>query len=275
MNPSPESGYGDLHSHLVPGVDDGARTVDDALEGIGRMVERGVCRIVTTPHLEGSLTLDADGFASRMERMDRAWREVREAVGDAHPGLDFRRGHEVMLDLPDVDLSDERLHLGGTAFVLVEWPRLQVPHGTGKVIGRIRFSGLIPVVAHPERYGGVGPDLQIVGEWRRRGAFLQVSYGSLLGRYGDRARRRAFRLIERGWADYLSTDFHGRPELELYLDRAGAALEELGGAEQFTMLAATNPERLFEGREPLPVPALPLERSFWERIRQLFISEPR
>lgn len=275
MTPSPEGGYGDLHSHLVPGVDDGARTLEDALEGVARMVDLGVRRIVTTPHFEGSLTLDPDGFASRMERMDRAWSEVRRAVDDAHPGLDFRRGHEVMLDLPDVDLSDERLRLGGTSFVLVEWPRLQVPPETPKVVSRIRFGGLVPVVAHPERYGGVGPEMGVVAEWRRQGAYLQVSHGSLLGRYGERARRRAFRLIERGWADYLSTDFHGRPELELYLDEAREVLEELDGAEQFSILTATNPERLLDDREPLPVPPLEIERGVWHRIRELFSSGAR
>lgn len=275
MSPVPETGYGDLHSHLVPGVDDGARTLDDALDGVARMVDLGIRRIVTTPHFDGSLTLDPDGFASRMERMDRAWNEIRRAVDDAHPDLDFRRGHEVMLDLPDVDLSDDRLRLGGTSFVLVEWPRLHVPPETPKVVSRIRFGGLVPVVAHPERYGGVGPEMGVVGEWRRQGAYLQVSHGSLLGRYGERARRRAFRLIERGWADYLSTDFHGRPGLELYLDEAREVLDELGGAEQFSILTAANPARLLEDREPLPVPALEIERSVWHRIRDLFSSGAR
>lgn len=265
--------YGDLHSHLVPGVDDGARSVDDALEGVRRMVGAGVRRIVTTPHFDGSLTLDGDAFASRMQRMDEAWQTVREAVGEAYPDLDFRRGHEVMLDLPDVDLSDERLRLGGTSFVLVEWPRLQVPPSTFRVLERIRFGGLVPIVAHPERYGGIRPGMEEIRRWREAGAFLQVSHGSLVGRYGERIRRRAFRILEQGWADYLSSDFHGRPQLELYIDRARSALEDVGGDEQFSILASTNPERLFDDEMPLPVPPLPLERGFWDRLRELFGGE--
>lgn len=267
------SGYGDLHSHLVPGVDDGSTTLEDALEGVGRMVDAGIRRVVTTPHLDGSLTREPDAFASRMERVDEAWSRVRDAVAEEHPELDFRRGHEIMLDLPDVDFSDPRVRLGGTSFVLVEWPRLQVPPETVRVVSRIRFGGLKPVIAHPERYRGLDPDLDVVGEWRHMGAFLQVSHGSLVGRYGERVRRVAFRILEKGWADYLSTDFHGRPHLDLYLDEARSALTEEGGEEQFGLLTRANPTRLLQNEEPLPVPPLSLGRSFWERIRDFFVAE--
>lgn len=274
MSAVESGGYGDLHSHLVPGVDDGARSLEDALEGVGRMVDAGIGRIVTTPHLDGSLTRQPEAFASRMERMDDAWRRVRDAVFEAYPGLDFRRGHEVMLDLPDVDLSDERIRLGGTSFVLVEWPGLQVPPETSRVLSRIRFGGLRPVIAHPERYRGLDPELRLVGEWRRAEAFLQVSYGSLVGRYGPRARRNAFRLLEKGWADYLSTDFHGRPHLKLYVDEGRRALLQEDGKEQLELLARENPGRLLRDEDPLPVPGLSLGRSFWQRLKDLFTPEP-
>lgn len=270
MSEEGASGLGDLHSHLVPGVDDGAQTLDDAMEGIGRMWDAGIRRIVTTPHLTGSLTREPDGYTSFLDRMDEAWETVRPAVDERFPELDFRRGQEVMLDIPDVDFSDDRIRLGGTSFVLVEWPRLHVPPETPRVVSRIRFSGLKPVIAHPERYNGVGKELAVVGEWRRMGAFLQVSYGSFVGRYGDRARRRALQLLERGWIDYLSTDFHGRPGLELYLEEARDILERAGADEQFALLAETNPRRLMDDQEPLPVPGVEKESGLWERLRTLF-----
>lgn len=270
MSSETSPGLGDFHSHLVPGVDDGAPTLDDALEGIGRMWASGVRRMVTTPHLEGSLTHEPDGFDSFLKRIDEAWESVRSAVDERFPELDFRRGHEIMLDIPDVDFSEERIRLGGTSFVLVEWPRLHVPPETPRVVSRIRFGGLKPVIAHPERYGGVGKELEIMGEWRRMGAYLQVSYGSFVGRYGDRARKRAYRLLERGWIDYLSTDFHGRPHLDLYLDEARGIFEKAGADEQFALLAETNPRRLMEDEEPLPVPGIERESGIWKRLRSLF-----
>lgn len=272
MKGADASGLGDLHSHLVPAVDDGAPTLDDALEGVGRMWEAGIRRIVTTPHLDGSLTRDREAYSDFLDHMDQAWARVRDRVEEELPELDFRRGHEVMLDVPDVDFSDSRIRLGGTSFVLVEWPRLQVPPETPRVISSIRTEGWKPVIAHPERYRGVDSELRILGEWRRMGAYLQVSHGSFVGRYGEDARRKAFRILRRGWADYLSTDFHGRPALPLYLDEAREVLEEAGADEQFSLMTRVNPARLMEDQEPIPLSPMEMERGIWDRVRSIFTS---
>ena len=264
---------GDFHSHLVPGVDDGARTLQEALDGVERMVKAGIRKIVTTPHLDSSLTRNPEAFAERMAQMDAAWEAVRSGVLQRFPDIDFRRGHEVMLDLPDPDLSDPRVRLGGSSFVLVEWPRLQVPPGTVDVLGRLRHAGVRPIIAHPERYVGFDRALDLVHEWRRAGAYLQVNYGSLVGRYGPEARELAFRLLRRGWADYLCTDFHGRPHLKLFRREAIAKLVELGADEQVTLLCKTNPQRLFRDEEPLPVPPLAAQPNLWTRLRELLHLE--
>jgi protein-tyrosine phosphatase len=273
MRPEDLRAIGDFHSHLVPGVDDGARTLDDALEGVERMVAAGIRKIITTPHLDGSLTLDPQAFAERMAQMDGAWETIVRAVDERFPEVDFRRGHELMLDVPDPDLGDPRIRLGGSSFVLVEWPRLQLPPGTTDVIRRLRHSGVRPVIAHPERYVGFDRGLDLVREWRRAGAFLQMNYGSLVGRYGPEARELSFRLLRRGWADYLSTDFHGRPHLKLLRREAVAKLAELGADEQVTLLTVTNPQRIFRDEEPLPVPALLTQPNLWSRLRELLHLE--
>ena len=263
-------GFGDFHSHLIPGVDDGARDLDDAMEGVRRMVDAGVRRVVTTPHLDASISEDPDILSARLEEVRVAWEPLLARVTSEHPELDFRRGFEIMLNVPDANFSEEELRLGGTSFVLVEWPRSHLPPGTTEVLSRLRFAGMKPVVAHPERYVGMDRELELAAEWRRAGAYLQVNYGSLLGRYGGDARTTAFRLLRRGWVDYFSTYFHGRPSLSLYLEEAFERLEEMAGAEQIQMLARSNPARLLRDEEPLPVRPLPGGRGFWDRVKELF-----
>lgn len=263
-------GAADLHSHLVPGVDDGARSVDDALEGVGRMVRAGVTALVTTPHLNASLTLDPPDFRREMEIMDRGWTKVSSAVSEAWPDLGFGLGFELRLDVPDPDLADERLRMGGTRWILVEWDRMQVPPGTAAVLERIREAGLRPLLAHPERYSGTRDRVAEAREWRRHGAFLQVNLGSLVGRYGSRARTRALRLLREGLVDVLATDFHGRPQLELFLAPVAERLRRLGAHEHLTLLTATNPHRILNDEEPLRVPPLPAEGGLWGRVRELF-----
>lgn len=260
----------DLHSHLVPGVDDGARTVDDALEGVGRMVRAGIGAVVTTPHLEASVTLDPEALDREMVRMDRAWDEVSAAVARAYPDLVFRRGFEVRLDVPDLSLDDERIRLGGTSFVLVEWPRMQIPPRTDDVLRRIREGGLRPVIAHPERYSGTRDRAAQVREWRELGAYQQVNLGSLVGRYGGQARTHALRLLREGLVDLLATDFHGRAHLDLHLQPVTDRLRKAGAYEQLLLLTSTNPHRIIRDEEPEIVPPLPSEGGFWGRVRDLF-----
>ena len=107
------------------------------------------------------------------------------------------------------------------------------------------------------------------GRWREAGAFLQVNYGSLLGRYGEAPRKRALTFLERGWVDLFSTDFHGRPHLPLYIDEAEEALGELGGSEQFDILARWNPARLLEGGELLSAPPLAGKQGLREKVLNL------
>jgi len=269
------SPYTDLHSHLVPGVDDGARTVEEALEGIGRLRDEGVQTLVATPHLDGSITKIPEALELRLQEVELAWEGLKAVASEAFPKMEFFQGHEVMLDIPDPDFSDPRTRLAGTSYVLVEWPRLQVPPATTQVLARIRDAGYQVILAHPERYHGLDADLNLPGEWRKMGARLQVNYGSLAGRYGEEPRQRVLTFLERGWVDLFSTDFHGRPHLSIYLHKAREAMEILEGGEQFDLLARTNTARVLRGDEPLPALPLTRERGLWEKVRGLFTGKER
>ncbi len=248
-------GYSDFHSHLVPGVDDGSRTLEEALHSVDRMVGAGVSRIITTPHFRASSMATA-GYGDPLAFLDQRWRVLRDAAREAYPELDLRRGFEVRLDVPDPDLSDARLHLGGTPFVLVEWSMFTAPPDAPELLGRLVRDGCIPVIAHPERYYGIDPELDAVRDWKEAGAFLQGSYGSLAGQYGPGPKARVLRLLEKGLLDYLSSDFHGRPEYTFYLNRGVDEFQRRGGSGQLDLLAKENPARLFRGELPLPVPPL-------------------
>ncbi|NJD20689.1 MAG: hypothetical protein FIA95_15570 [Gemmatimonadetes bacterium] len=263
--------FADIHNHLVPHVDDGARTVEDTLEAVGRMTSVGIRSIITTPHIDGSLTLEPAALEGRLQEVTAAFEVAFAAVADSFPDVELRRGHEVMMDIPDVDFGDPRMRMAGTRFVLVEWPRLQLPPGTARVLRRIRAQGYVPVIAHPERY--VGMDVDMAASWREAGALLQVTYGALDGRYGNEARVMAYRLLRRGWADYLASDFHARPDREIYKEEAQEHLEHAGAQEAFVMLSATNPSRILGDEMPLPVPPLPRASGFWARVRGLLQVE--
>ena len=261
---------GDLHSHLVPGVDDGARSLEEALEAVERMVAAGIGRIVTTPHVNASLTHDSSSLRDWLDEVDQSFQGLVEQVRQRFPDLQLLRGHEVMLDVPDPDFSDARLRVAGTSFVLVEWPHLQIPPLTERVIQRIVDTGYHPILAHPERYSGILQDLECAGAWRNAGAYLQVSHGSFVGRYGPEAREVASELVARGWADLLSSDFHGRAHLEIHLTDAENFFAMHDGQEQFELLTVINPGRVIQDQPPLPVPPLRIRGGIWNRLTKMF-----
>ncbi|MXV94995.1 MAG: hypothetical protein F4Z92_03790 [Gemmatimonadetes bacterium] len=259
------AGYADFHSHLIPGVDDGSQTLAEAVHSLERMLDAGITRVITTPHLSASIATTHD-FAAYLGLFDRRWNMLRDVVRDRHPDLDFRRGFEVRLDAAFPDTQDERLRLGGTRFVLVEWHGFRAHGETPEMLERIAAGGLTPVVAHPERYYGIDERLDVVRAWKSAGAFLQGNYGSLAGQNGPRARDLLIRLLREGLLDYLCSDFHGRPDYTLYFPPGAARLQRLGGAAQLELLGKVNPGRLFEDRPPFPVPPLVVDEQESDRF---------
>ena len=174
----------DFHNHVMPGVDDGARDLDEARSALNSLVSSGVRTLVATPHVDSSIVLRGDRFESRMAELDAGWASLAELAAASFPGLTLHRGAEMKLDVPDPDFSDPRLRLAGGRFVLVEFPYFTIPPRSTRVIAHIVERDRVPVIAHPERYDGLEADPEIVQEWRAAGAYLQVNGASLVGRYG-------------------------------------------------------------------------------------------
>jgi protein-tyrosine phosphatase len=265
MRPDPDA-LGDLHSHLVPAVDDGARTMKEALDAVERMTRVGIRRVITTPHLDASTLQDPEKAEERIKEVQASFRALVVAVREHFPEVVLWRGFEIALDVPDPDFSDPRVRMAGTRFVLVEWPRLSVPPGSPVVIRRIREAGWIPVVAHPERYHGLGPELQMPQHWKEAGGYLQVNHGSILGQYGDEPRNRALRLLEMGAASYLATDHHPRPRHGLSVKFVREFFKEVDAEHTFFALTRTNPQRLMDDQEPVDVPRITVRGGLLSRL---------
>ncbi|HYH82459.1 MAG TPA: CpsB/CapC family capsule biosynthesis tyrosine phosphatase [Longimicrobium sp.] len=251
----------DFHNHVIPGVDDGAADVAQSLAALETMRAQGAETVIATPHVNGADTRDAETRERVLGEIDAGWEALKAAAPDA-PRLE--RGAEVMLDVPALDLADPRLRLAGTRFVLVEFPYMSVPPNGTQALFDLKMQGWTPVLAHPERYANLSPAMDEADDWRRSGALLQVNAASLLGRYGDVARKAAWGLVERGWASYLCSDYHARGRYPVA--EAVEALKQAGASEQAELLFRHNPARLLAGEAPLPVPPVFRRTPLWRRV---------
>lgn len=255
----------DLHTHVIPGVDDGAPDLESAIDTLRMLYRDGIEAVAATPHLNASRT-----NGSRRRRADEAWPGLVERAGAEIPGLDLYRGFEICLDVPNPDLSEDAVRLAGSRFVLVEFHAFTIPECSAEALAGIRTDGYVPIVAHPERYWGYDRRCSLVPEWRSAGALLQVNSGSLLGEYGERVQLTAHRFLSEGWVDLIASDNHARvgrsPSLRVVWDY----LTGRGLREQATLLLATNPHRILRDEMPLTVGRIEPEVGFLARLARAF-----
>jgi protein-tyrosine phosphatase len=250
----------DLHCHLLPGVDDGSRSVEQSVRVLEAMREVGVTAVCLTPH--HSIGRLAAGLPAAH---DLAFEELSEAAPRA---ITLHRGVELMLDRPVSGelLEHPEIRLGDTRYVLVEFTRLVAVPAITNAMRQIVQLGLVPLLAHPERYAGCRP--ASVQEWRTAGAVMQVDATTLLTNRGRGQRARE--LLTHGLADIIAADNHGDDRM---LGAAYRYLCEQGGEHQADLLARKNPAAIL-AEEPLqPVPPLALKTPLLDRLRQLLGEE--
>lgn len=247
----------DLHCHLLPGVDDGSRTVEQSVRVLGVMKEQGVTAVCLTPH-------HTVGQLSRglPPSHDAAFAALSAAAPD---GIRLLRGVELMLDravTPEVAHHPE-VRLAGTSYLLVEFGRLTAVNSIANALHQIAQLGLIPLLAHPERYVGCTPDA--VRHWRSLGAVMQVDATTILASRGRGGRARD--LLAAGLADIIAADNHGDDRM---LGSAYRFLCEAGGSSAADILSRRNPAAILDGGEIEPVPPLLFKKGLMETLRNLF-----
>jgi protein-tyrosine phosphatase len=193
----------DLHSHLLPGLDDGPRTTADALEMARVAVAAGLTTVVCTPHV-------APRYPNRAADIHAVTAGLQERLHEEGLHLRLLPGAEVSLEVVD-DLDDDELRglaLGGSGWLLLELPLRGWPLRVPQLLAELEIRGFRVVLAHPERSESVQLHPDRVHELVGRGALLQVTAGSLTGDHGPRARQAARTLLRNHAVHILASDAH-------------------------------------------------------------------
>ena len=245
----------DLHSHLLPAVDDGSRSVEQSIKVLERMAREGITAVCLTPHLRATRA-EAGPPAAH----DQAFDALR-AKAPAIPQL--YRGAEVMLDhpLPRSVALARNITLGGSRYILVEFPRLVSNDVVGNAVTQVSDLGLVPIVAHPERYSACS--VETVRHWRALGARMQVDSTTLLASQarGQRARQ----LVGEGLADILAGDNHGD---ERTVAAGARFLRAQEGDEQVDLLTVHNPAAILADGQLVSVAPIKIRQSWMRRIKE-------
>lgn len=227
----------DFHSHLIPGIDDGARTMEESMDLSRRMAAMGYRKIITTPHVS------ADHYPNTREVILEGRDAVRERWSGecgVWRGVEIDVAAEYFLDEYFEELLNTQplLTLPGKR-VLIEMAGVAPAHNLHDTIFKIRTKGYRPVMAHPERYPYYMRDFSGVERLKDYGCELQVNLLSLAGQYGSAIREQGFKIVRKGLADFLCTDLHRAQHADLLeealKDKQMRKVLERGGFKNFEL----------------------------------------
>ncbi len=262
----------DLHSHILPGLDDGAADWDRSLAMARHAVADGISEIVCTPHwVPGKYENRRTEILARLE-------EFRARIAEAEIPITLHSGAELHLDahIAARIRSGELLTLAdGGRYILLELPEEALPDGMEDFFWNLQLEGYRPILSHVERNPVLRRDPDRLLRWVESGVLTQITAASLAGRFSDGTREFALRLLKQRLAHVLATDAHGMSTRKPELAAAVKEAESIVGPEAAKRMVREIPEKILRGESVDPAEPLPFEEPsegppFMQRLRAMF-----
>jgi protein-tyrosine phosphatase len=254
----------DCHVHLLPGVDDGARSLEEALAMARLAIEDGITAAVVTPHhFNGSYSNEAQLIREQVATL-------KHELSAAGIPLDIYPGSELHLvpELPDALRTGKAMTFGdwGKA-ALVELPVHHIPIGTQQILESCLMQGITPVIAHPERNAQLCERLQILEDWIAMGCLAQVTVQSCTGRFGSRIQQAARRMVETRLIHIAASDGHRPYNRVPQMAEGRSVIAEWTDEDTADLLTSVYPRSLLRGeRMDTALLLVPVKRPWWRRL---------
>lgn len=198
----------DMHSHILPGIDDGAKDLEESIALVERLKALGYCKLIATPHIMG------DYYRNTPEKIHHALDILRKEIKKRKIDIEVDAAAEYYLD----EFFEQNLHqnnvLTFSGYLLFELSYVNEPNNLEEIIGEIRERGYFPVLAHPERYAYFHKSPERYQEIKDLGCYLQLNTISLTGYYGKGVKKAAENLVNKGIIDFLGSDAHHQKHLD-------------------------------------------------------------
>lgn len=244
----------DIHSHILPEVDDGPKTWDVSVAMCRAAAADGITHMVATPHAN-------DRYHYDREYLQGVLAHLQQLVGDTPKlslGCDFHLSYE---NLQDAYAHPTRYVIEGTRYLLVEFSNYSVPQQTSDSFQKLGDCGITPIITHPERNPILRESLQRVVEWAEQGCIIQITSSALTGSWGERAWSAAQWLLQHQAVHVLATDAHETEKRVPILSRGRDAAAEICGEEIAQAMVEGNPSAIINN-QPLPYFPRPVATSY-------------
>jgi tyrosine-protein phosphatase YwqE len=206
------SNYIDIHSHLLPNVDDGAKNIEQTLSLISNLKNLGFSKIITTPHII------TDFYPNTFESVNESHKETNKILLSENQNIPFHVAAEYMMDSNFYKLLLEKKPLLTLKenYVLVEMSYLRPPEQLYEFIFELQIAGYKPVLAHPERYNSYHDKLSEYDKLKNSGCLFQMNLLSSVGYYGSFVAKTADYLLQNNMIDFVGSDIHHQKHIDSF-----------------------------------------------------------
>ncbi|HBA69959.1 MAG TPA: hypothetical protein DCZ40_11475 [Lachnospiraceae bacterium] len=237
-------GYIDIHSHILPGIDDGARDFETSMKMLKIAEENGIEGIILTPHHKPMRNSAGAGKVKALiDQLDKKSRE-------SGMGIQLYAGNEFYYSSETVHVLEEKqaCTMAGSGYVLVEFGPMDELDYIRKGIYQMLLAGYRPILAHAERYGSVCARAEYVEDLIAMGCYIQVNAGSILGQFGWKEKQEVRKLLKKELVHFVATDAHGSQRRTPALLDCARYLEKKYGKEYTERLLHANPMQVIADR---------------------------
>ena len=240
----------DFHNHILPGADDGAKTMEESIEMLHFAQKQGITDVVNTihfqhPKMEGMNT-DFDYVCSLRD-------ELLKEMKKENISINIHLGAEVFFNFNLLDILDNPLiTFGNGKYMLIEFQTLMMPEGYENHLYDLKMSGVTPIIAHPERYNFVQKDITVMEKWIDRGFVIQIDAGSIIGDFGSNCKNVSLDMISNNYVHLIGSDAHNNKKRNFCLLDAYEAIEDLTSLD-YVIKLKENSKRILHGEKIIKI----------------------
>lgn len=230
----------DLHSHILPSIDDGSSSALETFMMLKEAEKAGFTDIIATPHYISEATeQNKQEVQAKIDEVNKAAKEQGIHV-KLYPGEEIYAGP----NLCELIENEKILTLNLSKYILIEFAMHNKPKFMDNLIFELCNLGYIPVIAHPERYDYVKDNIKLVSDWQNMGALIQCNYGSLVGKYGHTAQKVINKLLKNKQVDFMGSDCHSAGSVYDDMFQATKKLKKIVDDNYFEIITVINAKRI-------------------------------
>lgn len=238
----------DFHTHILPNVDDGSRSIEETFKLIKEAQKAGFDEIILTSHYK------ENRYEVEEKERVKLLNEIQNELAESGNPVKFHIASEIYITDDIVNALENRKasRINDTRYVLFELPFYEEPQNLYDVIYEMLRYKIVPILAHPERYAYLQSNPDFAYDLVEKGVLMQSNFGSILGRYGKKSQLTVKKLLQNNYIHFLGSDIHREQTIYLTIDEATKEIKKIIGEEKFKELTTINPSLVLKD-EPIDI----------------------